>query len=44
LEFAEKLAVLNSAWTAVIADTGEEQRVGSKFTIHSTELAEVFAK
>jgi hypothetical protein len=35
---------LNSAGTAVIADTGEEQRVCSKFAVHGTELAKVFAK
>jgi hypothetical protein len=44
LEFAEKLTVLNSAGTAVITDTGEEQRVGSKFAVHCAELAEVFAE
>jgi hypothetical protein len=44
LEFAEKPAVLNSAGTTVIADTGEEQRVGSKFAVHRAELTEVFAK
>jgi hypothetical protein len=38
------LAVLNSAGTAVVADTGEEQRVCSKFTVHGAELTEVFAK
>jgi hypothetical protein len=35
---------LNSAGTAVVTDTSEEQRVGSKFAVHSAELAEVFAK
>jgi hypothetical protein len=44
LEFAEKLAVLDSAGTAVVTDTSEEQRVCSKFTVHGTELAEVFAE
>jgi hypothetical protein len=44
LEFAEKLAVLNSAGTAVVTDTGEEQRVCSKFAVHRAELTEVFAK
>jgi hypothetical protein len=44
LKFAEELAVLNSAGTTVIADTGEEQRVGTKFAVHSAELSEVFAK
>jgi hypothetical protein len=44
LEFAEKLTVLNSAGTAVVADTGEEQRVCSKFAVHSAELTKVFAK
>jgi hypothetical protein len=44
LELSEELAVLNSAWTAVVADTGEEQRVGSKFAVHRAEFAKVFAK
>jgi hypothetical protein len=44
LEFAEQSAVLNSAGTAVVANTGEEQRVCSKFAVHSAEFAKVFAK